>query len=513
LVVVDDAGTPSEPCTVSLDLRLQEGDLIFVRSGPPYSTVFDLGFYYWTHVGMYIGDQKMVEAIKKQNDRSPKKGVVETPLWGWGYPYETCAVALRVETDETTRKQAVAFAREKVGLPYDVGSILGDEKQLDGPSYYCSELIWMAYYKASGGHINLGNTAVDPFVFVSPDDIAKSSQVEEVGSHTEKVPFGIWPHFIWARARCPVDLIVTDPDGLRLTKQESQIPDALYEESDTDGDGDIDDCFVIPNAKPGQYLIQVVPEPNALPDETFSLEVNVDGEPNVLAQDVPIRSIPQEPYKVIVGRPLPDPVAHWTFDEGTGWIAHDIVGHNDAVVGGIKWTQGVLGMALTFDGVQNRVNCPNTAVLAPERLTITFWSTTSRRGAEEYIVVKGPAPNTAFDPDYVVSYSQDGRMKFCFGQNREQYIRVFSEPINDPNQWVHVAAVRDGSKALLYLNGKLVASTNYSFVPVHHDGYFLTFGAGSQFSCPLLGRLDDVRIYDKPLSAEEIQELYKQVSP
>jgi hypothetical protein len=207
------------------------------------------------------------------------------------------------------------------------------------------------------------------------------------------------------------------------------------------------------------------------------------------------------------------PVAHWTFDEGTGWIATDSVGHNDARTGGIRWTPGVLGSALSFDGVKNRAECGYAAVLAPEKLTITFWSTTDRIGVEQYVVAKAPAPNITFDPDYVVSYSTDGRMKFCFGESQEQFVRIVSEPIKQPSQWIHVAAVRDGSKALLYLNGKLVASTGYSFVPFRNDEYALAFGADSQFKCPLLGKLDDVRIYDKPLSAGEIQELYKQVSP
>ena len=39
-----------------------------------------------------------------------------------------------------------------------------------------------------------------------------------------------------------------------------------------------------------------MPEPNALPDDTYSLDVTIDGETMVLAQDVQIQDIPNEPY-------------------------------------------------------------------------------------------------------------------------------------------------------------------------------------------------------------------------
>lgn len=96
----------------------------------------------------------------------------------------------------------------------------------------------------------------------------------------------------------PVDLEITDPDGLILRKQESQIQDALYEEVDVDGDGDLEDFFIIPESKIGSYLVHVIPEPGALPTDTYSLEVGVNDETAVLADNVQIRSIPSRPYIV-----------------------------------------------------------------------------------------------------------------------------------------------------------------------------------------------------------------------
>jgi len=101
-------------------------------------------------------------------------------------------------------------------------------------------------------------------------------------------------------ARCPVDLVVTDPEGLVLSKEQNQIPNAIYKEIDVDEDGDLDDFFVIPEPKAGHYSVQVIPEPNALADDTYSLELTYGERVIVLADKVPIREVPSEPYSVTV---------------------------------------------------------------------------------------------------------------------------------------------------------------------------------------------------------------------
>jgi len=45
------------------------------------------------------------------------------------------------------------------------------------------------------------------------------------------------------------------------------------------------------------------------------------------------------------------PVAQWSFNEGSGQVAHDSVSGTDDAIGGIfKWVNGVLGGGLRFDG-------------------------------------------------------------------------------------------------------------------------------------------------------------------
>jgi PKD repeat protein len=97
-------------------------------------------------------------------------------------------------------------------------------------------------------------------------------------------------------ATCPVDLIVTDPDGLIIDKRSSQIPGATYTEVDLNGDGDLDVQIIIPDPKMGDYQVRVVPKPQAKPTDTYTLEVTTSGKTKILAREQQIKDIPATPY-------------------------------------------------------------------------------------------------------------------------------------------------------------------------------------------------------------------------
>ena len=95
---------------------------------------------------------------------------------------------------------------------------------------------------------------------------------------------------------CPVDVILTDPDGLTISKQLNEILGASYMECDFNGDGDADDLIVIPDRKPGDYLIIIIPAPDASPTDTYSLTISAAGQSTVIADNIQISNIPTQPY-------------------------------------------------------------------------------------------------------------------------------------------------------------------------------------------------------------------------
>ncbi len=100
------------------------------------------------------------------------------------------------------------------------------------------------------------------------------------------------------RTFCPVDLVVTDPSKRSISKQQSSIPGATYEEFIVDSLGNKNDVVNIPYPIAGQYTIKVVAEPGAQSSDNFTLTTSQAGETIVIAENSSVGSIPVEPFAV-----------------------------------------------------------------------------------------------------------------------------------------------------------------------------------------------------------------------
>jgi outer membrane protein assembly factor BamB len=96
----------------------------------------------------------------------------------------------------------------------------------------------------------------------------------------------------------PINLKVTDADGRFINNTYSNIPDAVYIEEDLDGDGILDDRVFIPDAMDGLYNIEVNPESDADPTDTYSLKTSLKDMSYYLALDVMIKDIPPDGYNL-----------------------------------------------------------------------------------------------------------------------------------------------------------------------------------------------------------------------
>lgn len=112
-----------------LDLDLLEvGDIILTRGSD-----FDkLVPGRWTHATMYVGDGMIIESIEE--------GVVVRSAEKLLLSNETGV--FRVDVEDEVKEAAVDFAQEQIGKPFNV---FWFNKQVNGSSYYCSELVWASY--------------------------------------------------------------------------------------------------------------------------------------------------------------------------------------------------------------------------------------------------------------------------------------------------------------------------------------------------------------------------------
>lgn len=194
LIMDDGRGHYSAPISQSLNLSLEPGDLIFVRSNGIWAPIFKMAGQDYTHVGMYIGNGEVVESTPFPDHGSPLNGVHISQLTGWAYPTETFATVYRVNTNSTTKQKAIDFAvlAASNGYGYDWKGLANNTKNTAGPGFYCSELIWAAYWVASNHTINLGHTSkalISPNLYrgwVLPDQIAVL--LTPVAGHWEHYP-------------------------------------------------------------------------------------------------------------------------------------------------------------------------------------------------------------------------------------------------------------------------------------------------------------------------------------
>jgi Concanavalin A-like lectin/glucanases superfamily/Domain of unknown function (DUF1929)/IPT/TIG domain len=197
-------------------------------------------------------------------------------------------------------------------------------------------------------------------------------------------------------------------------------------------------------------------------------------------------------------------VAHWKFDEGAGTTAADSSGngHTGTLTNGPIWTTGQLGGALQFDGTNDSVACganvPAMKFAASDSFTESAWVFPTKTGAWQGVFTYSRNAS----PWHGIWISASNQWGFGGGSGTN-----LNGPAVNFNAWTHVVAVQTGSSGRkLYVNGVEVASDTLPQA-ANGTGACLIGGAGgvSEF---FGGRIDDVRLYNRALSASEVQALF-----
>jgi len=201
------------------------------------------------------------------------------------------------------------------------------------------------------------------------------------------------------------------------------------------------------------------------------------------------------------------PVAHWMLDETEGTTAHDSIGDNNGTLhGNPAWkpASGKVGGALQFDGAGDYVSTPFILDPAAGAFSAFAWI---KGGASGQMIIS-QKDGTGSGAAWLCTDSSDGRL--MTGLMGPWFNSLESESIITDGQWHHIGLVYDfdGLHRYLYVDGAEVAKDTDVVGGVDSNGglYFgagKTLDAGSFFS----GLIDDIRIYDEVLSADEVAEL------
>ena len=200
-------------------------------------------------------------------------------------------------------------------------------------------------------------------------------------------------------------------------------------------------------------------------------------------------------------------VGYWKFDEGKGDIANDCSGNgNNGTVHGATYVDGKFGRALSFDGDDDYVDCGTDVSLnITDAITIGAWVKPKSLGNRMSIV-------NCYPHAYSFEIYDSNRLEYFHyfpgGTPPPGYFECFSNYSFQPDEWYHVALVRDPPYVSFYINGNFGSKYEYSTNPI--DTNHIWIGCrrgGSQF---FNGTIDEVRIYNQSLSTTEIKELYTQ---
>jgi len=195
-----------------------------------------------------------------------------------------------------------------------------------------------------------------------------------------------------------------------------------------------------------------------------------------------------------------DMVGYWSFDEGSGDTAKDLTENNN--VGTLEfsyWTEGKYGYAVDFDG-SNSVTVENSNSLNPEEVSIEFWIKVIGSQEDKTIIEK--------EGSYGISFNKfGGKTLSAYTSNMNENCMPQSGSI-DEDKWYHVVFTSDGTNHKLYINGSLENSTNCD-APIESNSNQLTIGTNSTKTNYFIGIIDDLRIYNRVLSEEEITTSYQ----
>jgi len=255
-----------------------------------------------------------------------------------------------------------------------------------------------------------------------------------------------------------------------------------------------DPCFV--DAANNDYHLRDVSPCIDAGDPCFSgdpCEVDIDGDPRVLNVRVDMGADEFDR--------LEDPLAHWKFDETSGTTAYDTTGtYNGTLQGDPCWIDGYLDGALNFDGTDDYVSFAGTLGVGGDSFTVSAWikagqARSQHRGIFRFASGSGTEVN-------IYLCQSSGKLRiYDYTTYKDSTIAL------DDGSWHHITVVRNDDDDLnVYIDGQLnfddedyfSGTTLKSLTSVgYRDGY-------RYFD----GYIDDPRIYDFALNADEVERLY-----
>ena len=200
-------------------------------------------------------------------------------------------------------------------------------------------------------------------------------------------------------------------------------------------------------------------------------------------------------------------VGYWNFDEGNGNAVKDSSKNaNDGVISGAKWAKGLVKSALEFNGVGDYVNIrsPGSGVI-DNAVSVEAWIQSTGTNVNANLVFAGPE-----GLDFGI-WIQGGRFFAGLWNSEGAQYSAISPNSPTPGLWYHVAMTCDfnaGKVIKFYLNGNLNCTSAASGSAIRSSHTTIDVGGRTPNASYFKGIIDDVKIYKRALSEEEVKKPY-----
>ncbi|KKQ06957.1 MAG: Carbohydrate-binding CenC domain protein [Candidatus Moranbacteria bacterium GW2011_GWE2_36_40] len=242
-------------------------------------------------------------------------------------------------------------------------------------------------------------------------------------------------------------------------------------------------------------------------DSYFAFDTDIDGQVRVNPWDIGADQFSDTVLQTQQSSPNLDAglVGHWTFDgqDISGTTAKDTSGNNNnGTISGATKAIGKLGQGVNYSAATNVVTVSDKDSLdGMAQLTLSAWiNPKSEGGGYPRIIEKGNG--------YPYIFLFVGNNLSC-NIGAEGITTTTSPLAGKYNSWHHVDCVYDGANISIYFDGVSIASTPKTG-SVLAGATALTIGNNVAGDRTFDGKIDDVRVYNRALSANEIEQLYHQ---
>ena len=203
-------------------------------------------------------------------------------------------------------------------------------------------------------------------------------------------------------------------------------------------------------------------------------------------------------------------VFYYSFDDVSDGIVRDSSGNGNAatLVNGAAITpSGKNGNGMSLDGVDDYLSTPLNSL--PQSFTVSAWyySTNSQTSSfyKALFGKMGDGKGFWLIPEWANPSPPNA---YFYLTNGTQYIAMLNQqPENYKLAWHHIAATYDGVTARLYLDGALIKEQQLS-ISNYDNNRPLVLGQRGDGVYNFKGSIDEVRVYNKALSQQEVTGLY-----